>query len=1701
MWTHIKPFKKLNTTRERIEHWGRQELSHALNQRRLVGFIGSGVTTAYGRLTWGEFCRLIVMAVDDLYRKKRVSGIPEFDLSNAEDLYKSLAYTCGQEIQSEEDVICPTIDKEFDVDTSLLELCVELTEALGEKDFIKRETKKIMTASPLLQFESRLILLDGSRDKHKNPDKSSDTCVPTVNDNASYLDKSLFRDWQNSLEKFLSQPKNKFGWKCSRTSDVENFKEYISIDEAVSWFFHMLDDMKLKESDTIKELLEDKLDKNCLSQIIDNIINDGYLNTTNIFIWEYLKESNEETRHKIYPIIFCLLIQKSESTVRWFVNNFIPEEELSKVKKLDDKWPHPIKHIVETLGIRRILTLNYDMEIEKYFENERGFKPESWFVTPDEDNCLIERNYSATDGYGDRFYSVTPNKINASDLIDFVALTSHHDAYVFHLHGRADCEQDLIITEYDYQKRYVHNSTTRQAFDEGMRTLFSGNDVLFLGIGMNEADLFRPMRQFMSNRKHFISEQEGIIALLGKKKFSDSETSSIDSLKELASCETKSTKFQIEYGVKTLYYDLKESQNKIEKDKISYVASSKEADVEACITTLLYELEADKDNSAKGPEKVDIEKRIKSLIYKLKSEKRENSEETVDIEFEERKKKFISAKTVSLSESLNINVEVHKKALLSWMYSDRKSTKQQSDAFVNALKNNAKMQQQWFKNWTKRPDGRYGLLRNYQGSVEPKWIRQRVIESIDNKKGSTSSKKHENIIYDRLKSEISNAYKMGKSSDIINNVTDRGCRIIRIMGAKGIGKGTLIGKLQKNYSEFIPDMAGNHLPNKYAGSFFVDTRYSTEFNSVISSLIRFLAGRLAQTTPGHSKKTFLAECGAFEPAIKQILLGNQFEEEGRLQILKRYIDRYKERQEFQDNNRLFICLSGLDRIVNQEGQGYNALHRAFFRILTGSGIIPDVSNTDNGEDYFANTPPFDIVLISEEMDVPIRYLSEYKFTEPGQTNAKKLVTTQNALLQRWYNIPSKIYQPEPSFGDSPFLNKLIQRNFFLRMIVTKCIEELTKPPENSNDLLSKLDFAAARNGIDEVLEVIFRSYYILDAKDNCQEFASLVALVLRRLVLFSMPIQRSVLADFPAIRNSIIKLNRRKGTVNDKPLTSRQMSKWLYKRILVPLFNRNLIIAVAHDGLGKSRHKAIFGKQTLTSNEGYYRFVLHSLIREHLAKRMRYVAFDHGEHSFFDVSSYATQPRDLPSPTSQDYREVGRVLHDMIDFSRDYLQVFYRLSKSNDDENRARVLTTLFNNDTLHVVSHKLRACLNLVSGSFSIGVISRLLDETRDKFDFGGEAVKPYDSYRGWIRGLLNAAVALDETDKVYLDFSNNNEDQIDELVDSKFSKHKDEFNEIRNFINDYRIQEPFYSTEIVWLYNERGLVSLVQGRLFDAITFFDSALEQIIDDNWVSPAKFESTAARSSFRKVTINKAIALLEAGEINEAYDVLLKLHNELERKQRQIPNFTLYLAKGYLGLCHHLAGRKNSARILYKEALDYFENKPNHMRTVAIFRRHLADLYRGMSDFDEARKLISQSISIASSAEQQDILHHAYVSKAHLIRWSGGKTSKAMDLLVKAEAYATKMGIPKLAVDCYTAKGEIMIAQQQLDRAGKYLTDSIAISNKYGMNLRKISALKSYANLLRKRGVDDQLLRRIQIVTKALSEKTGLLHVPEEPEAW
>ena len=158
----------------------------------------------------------------------------------------------------------------------------------------------------------------------------------------------------------------------------------------------------------------------------------------------------------------------------------------------------PLAKVVEDLGVRRFITLNYDFEIERYFIDEgfRHFPPSS--VRARETKEPENEDYRV-DGVGRVLYDQTFERETASNMVRFSVGQNKERAAVFHLHGRATDEDALVITERDYMELYLLEDEQRKTVHEGITMAFSSAPLLFMGLGMSEADLLRPLRQFMSN--------------------------------------------------------------------------------------------------------------------------------------------------------------------------------------------------------------------------------------------------------------------------------------------------------------------------------------------------------------------------------------------------------------------------------------------------------------------------------------------------------------------------------------------------------------------------------------------------------------------------------------------------------------------------------------------------------------------------------------------------------------------------------------------------------------------------------------------------------------------------------------------------------------------------------------------------------------------------------------------------------------------------------------------------------------------------------------------------------------------------------------------------------------------------------------------------------------------------------------------------
>ncbi len=65
MYTYRHPYRPFEFTPSYIERRGQLSLFRAINVGRVIGFIGSGATAAYGRPTWSDLVETAVAAVKD----------------------------------------------------------------------------------------------------------------------------------------------------------------------------------------------------------------------------------------------------------------------------------------------------------------------------------------------------------------------------------------------------------------------------------------------------------------------------------------------------------------------------------------------------------------------------------------------------------------------------------------------------------------------------------------------------------------------------------------------------------------------------------------------------------------------------------------------------------------------------------------------------------------------------------------------------------------------------------------------------------------------------------------------------------------------------------------------------------------------------------------------------------------------------------------------------------------------------------------------------------------------------------------------------------------------------------------------------------------------------------------------------------------------------------------------------------------------------------------------------------------------------------------------------------------------------------------------------------------------------------------------------------------------------------------------------
>jgi tetratricopeptide (TPR) repeat protein len=182
-----------------------------------------------------------------------------------------------------------------------------------------------------------------------------------------------------------------------------------------------------------------------------------------------------------------------------------------------DQAESAVRNLIEALGIKRVITVNYDLEFE-YFtmrspterdaigarkNAQESFEKSRRRVdrTPGrfDHRSLYDYRIESVSADGKRVASDVFHRERPDRLFEFAIGSPDHDIHIMHLHGRMTDPETMIVSQSDYDRHYRRSGLSKLPFEHARRTLFAGNPVLFAGVGLSESEFLSSLEQFVSD--------------------------------------------------------------------------------------------------------------------------------------------------------------------------------------------------------------------------------------------------------------------------------------------------------------------------------------------------------------------------------------------------------------------------------------------------------------------------------------------------------------------------------------------------------------------------------------------------------------------------------------------------------------------------------------------------------------------------------------------------------------------------------------------------------------------------------------------------------------------------------------------------------------------------------------------------------------------------------------------------------------------------------------------------------------------------------------------------------------------------------------------------------------------------------------------------------------------------------------------------
>ena len=1361
----------------------------------------------------------------------------------------------------------------------------------------------------------------------------------------------------------------------------------------------------------------------------------------------------------------------------------------------------PLYRLYYDFEIKRFVTTNYDLEIERLMEDLGFVQPESEAV-----NRLPDYDIERVSSMGGRARDIDLNSNTAIDLVDFAANESPHDLTVVHLHGRATEESELVVTERDYQTRYLGDDASQKMIREGLSVLFGGNPILFVGLGLSEDDLMRPLRQFVSNPALF-KRNRTLIAFVPPTEAAEKRNA-------------EAMEIYARYGVSVVYFgqwsaapvDPDKPDNKEKPYWLQWIYQ----DAKVLSTALKAIGDSPSDTTDDSVLKDDLEKAIatlgglfavgaaatkedklkKTFFTDAKSHPVESDRELCDIALPLNLLVEIQEHVVGIGASADrLFVEGCRHVLLPAV--ERSINAILSAALSAKLAAAAVGWRDWWKTWKQEPEDRTNsiaypapVIDEQESAVAAKpsehWTRYHIDDEVARRPIHGQDRFHEHgfgFFLDAVKAKT---------------LSCDGRRIFVVVARRGDGKGHFFSTLT-SHADHILTHAGQ--ATGYAGAFFASFTFSAEIASVWDALIAFLADPRRREEPQHGLEEWAA-------GIDVHLTGLSRTERLQLVLEERTAPAAK-------NDRLLVALNAADLLVEPDGYPKNAEIRLILDLLlcskhsgvpidfifivrndhiplhfqepvcsTDSPVVKerrkDVSRSLCAEMLFPAPPP------KNDREARLRY-------EGAKRNAFAVIGKCGVLIRGWPTHPpgeqssaveiattqesdesgERVYyfhvlnpaHPSRQPGDFAFkgnrsltedeikgFDKLFEhvgKNRFLFSVALSARQEIPESKEErvGSRFRKDIEHSASASEIGRDERVLHRvlDLYATELHDPANDASDplLCEAILRHLAVIAVPIDQDVLAHCPGVQRVARRILEKRPVhnVNQKDASQDGAKldpiEGLIEKTAKPDRTKGLIEKTAE----ADPIKVLIGDALKLLFE-----------RRLVFKIKRYPksgtpSWRFAVHRLVQLYVYRRLSVQPVEPTEGNFFTISLYASQQAGmpmlnasayaFVDELINHLIGYPRSSEPGN-------------LDVRAWCLRAGLSITRTLLPLGVVSRFADlpglGRRTPLEAGH-----IEHRRLAVRWMLKAAIDNYQRQ--------NNDAAKDEAEPTARA-------EGSGSAKDIKVLSPFYRDEIMWLYNECGVFSLAQGNMHDAHAMFGQALSQ---------ARRTSSPMR---RRLLLNQGLAAMHRGRLRDARNCFVEIM-EGEREHFGLK----FMAQGYLGSCDHLQGQLEAATIHYNEAFKGLLAIPRP-RAASIVARNLGDLFWHQGEEPKAREHYATSIRLAESSGAVDLFHLHRTALTRTMRRDPKDTRQvrqAAMYLQDAERYAEEMELPYVLAEALISRAEVQLVYDDVELAADYASRALMIARLYGLRLRKLAYLEALTRIYRARGqaaVADRLLERI-----------------------